>query len=200
MWSQLLLDFFFFLISNKNILKRRGGVTRVCMKYTSRTKTNQVHKVQKSMKSWTGEKERKPNIVTQSRRVLRKKSLRSKTDLSKSSKCRLFLSLQIHHIKQCCTAIQIVEFWCLPNFPCQQANNSPTIFGITQWMPNKVNTIYHKSKAIVQQMRRWSTDSPFLLHIQQQSKIQICCFLRLSIVKIFPKVAVHTKKQFYRGP
>ena len=70
--------FFFFLISNKNILKRRGGVTRVCMKYTSRTKTNQVHKVQKSMKSWIGEKERKPNIVTQSRRVLRKKSLNLK--------------------------------------------------------------------------------------------------------------------------
>ena len=70
--------FFFFFISNKNILKRRGGVTRVCMKYTSRTKTNQVHKVQKSMKSWIGEKERKPNIVTQSRRVLRKKSLNLK--------------------------------------------------------------------------------------------------------------------------
>ena len=106
--------FFFFLISNKNILKRRGGVTRVCMKYTSRTKTNQVHKVQKSMKSWIGEKERKPNIVTQSRRVLRKKSLRSETNLSKSSKCQLFLSLQIHHIKQFCTAIQIVGA-CLDN-------------------------------------------------------------------------------------
>ena len=66
------------------------------------------------MKSWIGEKERKPNIVTQSRRVLRKKSLRSETNLSKSSKCRLFLSLQIHHIKQCCTAIQIVGA-CLDN-------------------------------------------------------------------------------------
>ena len=132
MWSQLLLDFFFFLISNKNILKRRGGVTRVCMKYTSRTKTNQVHKVQKSMKSWTEEKERKPDTVTQSRRVLRKKSLRSETDLSKSSKCQLFLSLQMHHIKQWGIAIQIAEFRCLPNFPCQQANRSTTVFGITQ--------------------------------------------------------------------
>ena len=66
------------------------------------------------MKSWIGEKERKPNIVTQSRRVLRKKSLRSETNLSKSSKCRLFLSLQIHHIKQCCTVIQIVGA-CLDN-------------------------------------------------------------------------------------
>ena len=80
------------------------------------------------MKPWTEEKERKPNTVTQSRRVLRKKSLRSATDLSKSSKCRLFLSLQMHHIKQWGTAIQIDKFWCLPNFPCQQANRSTTIY------------------------------------------------------------------------
>ena len=46
------------------------------------------------MKPWTEEKERKPNTVTQSRRVLRKKSLRSETNLSKSSKCQLFLSHQ----------------------------------------------------------------------------------------------------------
>ena len=98
-----------------------------------------MHKVQKSMKPWTKEKERKPNTITQSRRVLRKKSLRSKIDLSKSSKCRLFLSLQMHHIKQWGTTIQIAKFRCLPNFPFQQANSSTTIFSITQWMPNRVN-------------------------------------------------------------
>ena len=151
------------------------------------------------MKPWTEEKERKPNTVTQSRRVLRKKSLRSETDLSKSSKCRLFLSLQMHHIKQWGTAIQIAEFRCLPNFPCQQANSSTTVFSITQWMPNKVNTIDHKSKAKEQWMKRWSTNSPFLLHIQHQSKIKIYHFLRLSIVKIFPKIAVHTKKATLEG-
>ena len=32
-----------------------------------------MHKVQKSMKPWIEEKEQKPNTVTQSRRVLRKK-------------------------------------------------------------------------------------------------------------------------------
>ena len=105
----------------------------------------------------------------------------------------------MHHIKQRGTAIQIAEFWCLPNFPCQQANSSTTVFGITQWMPNNVNTIDHKSKAIEQWMRRWSTNSPFLLHIQHQSKIKIYCFLRLSIVKIIPKAAVHTKKSNSRG-
>ena len=105
----------------------------------------------------------------------------------------------MHHIKQRGTAIQIAEFRCLPNFPCQQANGSTTIFGITQWMPNKVNTIDFKSKAIGEWIRRWSTDSPFLLHIQHQSKIKICRFLRLSIVKIFPKITVHTKKATLKG-
>ena len=105
----------------------------------------------------------------------------------------------MHHIKQWGTTIQIAEFWCLPNFPCQQANRSTTLFDITQWMPNRVNTIDHKSKAIEQWMRRWSTDSLSLLHIQHQSKIKICRFLRLSIVKIFPKAAVHKKKSNSRG-
>ena len=59
------------------------------------------------MKPWIEEKERKPNTVTQSRRFLRKKSLRSETDLSESTKCWLFLSHQMHHIKQWGTAIQI---------------------------------------------------------------------------------------------
>ena len=122
------------------------------------------------------------------------KSLRSATNLSKSSKCQLFISLQMHHIKQWGIAIQIAEFRCLPNFPCQQANRSTTVFDITQWMPNRVNTIDHKSKSIEQWMKRWSIDSPFILHIQHQSKIKICRFLRLSIVKIFPKAVVHTKK------
>ena len=69
------------------------GVTWVYRKYTSRAKTNQVHKVQKSMKLGTKEKERKPNTATQSRRVLRKKSLKSETDFSKSSKCQLLYNI-----------------------------------------------------------------------------------------------------------
>ena len=59
-----------------------------------------MQEVQKSMKPWTKEKEQKPNTTTQSRRFLTKNSLKSKIDLSKSSKCRLFLSRQMHHIKQ----------------------------------------------------------------------------------------------------
>ena len=47
------------------------------------TKASQVYKVQKSMKPWTEKEERKPNTATQSRRVLKKKSLRFETNLLK---------------------------------------------------------------------------------------------------------------------
>ena len=47
------------------------------------TKASQVYKVQKSMKPWTEKEEQKPNTATQSRRVLKKKSLRSETNLLK---------------------------------------------------------------------------------------------------------------------
>ena len=67
-----------------------------------------------------------------------------------------------------------------PKLSLPTSHNSTTVFGITQWMPNKVNTIDHKSKARGQWLRRWSIDSPFLLHIQHQSKIRTFCFLRLS--------------------
>ena len=65
-------------------------------------------------------------------------------------------------------------------------------------MPNKVNTIDHKSKAKGQWIRRWSTNSPFLLHIQHQFKIKIFRFQKLSIVRIFPKLQSKQKSNFGR--
>ena len=56
----------------------------------------------------------------------------------------------MHHIKQQGTTIQIAPFRCRPDFPFQQANNSITIFGIAQWMPNKIKIIDHKSEARAQ--------------------------------------------------
>ena len=47
------------------------------------TKASQVYKVQKSMKPRTEKEEQKPNTATQSRRVLKKKSLRFETNLLK---------------------------------------------------------------------------------------------------------------------
>ena len=73
--------------------------------------------------NWKKKKKKKgkPNTATQSRRTLKKKSLRSKIFFSKSSKCRLFLSRHMHHIKQQGTTIQIAL--CHPNFPCQQLHH-----------------------------------------------------------------------------
>ena len=47
------------------------------------TKASQVYKAQKSMKPRTEKEEQKPNTATQSRRVLKKKSLRFETNLLK---------------------------------------------------------------------------------------------------------------------
>ena len=57
----------------------------------------------------------------------------------------------------------------------------------------KQKTIDHNSYAIGQWRRRWSTDSPHLLHIKHHSSTAICLFQRLSIVKILPKAAVQEK-------
>ena len=84
-------------------------------------------------------------IDIQSNRVLKKKSFKSAIVLLESSKHRLFLSHQMHHIKQWGTAIQITPLQWWPKFPCQQARSSTTVFGIAQWIPNKVNTIDHNS-------------------------------------------------------
>ena len=49
-----------------------------------------------------------PMMDIQSVSILKKKGLRSATVLSKSSKHQLFLSHQMHHIKQRGIAIQII--------------------------------------------------------------------------------------------
>lgn len=46
---------------------------------------------------------------------------------------------------------------------------------------------------------KWSTNSLFLLDMQHQSNNMIWGFLRLSIVRIFPKEAVQAKKVAFVG-
>ena len=106
LWSSSLKQwalfyFYFFLISNKNILLKEEKYNWSIQEGIHQgPSTNQEHKVQKSKnpwtenKSWAKVKEWHPNTTTQSRRVLKKKSLKSNTIFSKSSKCRLFLSRQ----------------------------------------------------------------------------------------------------------
>jgi len=60
--------------------------------------------------------------------------------------------------------------------------------------PKQLKKIFHKAQAISQWRRKWSTDSIFLLHTQHLSITMTCYFLRLSIVKIFPRTADQAKK------
>ena len=125
------------------------------------------------MKPWTKEKEQKPNTTTQSRRFLRKKSLKSKIDLSKSSKCRLFLSRQMHHIKQWGHSHPNSS---IPMPPKLSLPASQQLHHCFRHNPmNAKQSKHHRPqiKSRGQWIRRWSTDSPFLLHIQHQSKIKI---------------------------
>ena len=62
---------------------------------------NQLQKLHKSSKSIIENKERFLMADSQSKKVLKKNNLRSGIELSVHSKLPLFLSLQMHHIKQC---------------------------------------------------------------------------------------------------
>ena len=150
-----------FFINNEILLKpkKRPNYTG-CIQLGTNTVT---HKLQASIKALTKTIEWQPKTVIQSK-SLWKKSFRSHPVLSVSSKLRLFLSCQIDHIKQWGTAFLVKLLWWSPNFPCQQANSSTTVFGIIEWTPNKANTKVHNSTAIQQWRERWSTDSPLLLH------------------------------------
>ncbi len=138
--------------------------------------------------------ENKPKELTHSYKVWKNSILRSKTDLSQSSKWRAFLSLQRHHMTQCGTIRQTTIFRVSPKLTCQPAQRCSTWQGITQDTPNKPNTIDHSSLAKEQCSKRWSTLSPLCLHKQHQSITIRLRFRKLSIVKRFPKAAVQEKK------
>jgi hypothetical protein len=59
--------------------------------------------------------------------------------------------------------------------------------------------IFHMSQATSQWRRRWSTDSPFLLHMQHLSTTMTCYLLTLSIVRIFHRAADQGKKAAFKG-
>ena len=121
---------------------------------------NQIQKLQESRKSIKEGNDWFCKANNQSNKVLKKKSLRSRIDLSISSKQWLFLSLQRHYIKPWGTMDHIKPFQWWPKLPCQHPNNPKTVCGITQDTPNKPETIDHRSIATGQWRKRWSTDSP----------------------------------------
>jgi len=119
-------------------------------------------------------------------------------DLSKSSKCLLFLSFHKHQKRQIGTIFQIAALIDLSDI-YQQANSLITLLGITQDKSKRVKRALHKAEATSQWRRRWSIDSPLLLHMQHLSTIITCLFSRLSKVRILPSAADHTKKADLEG-
>jgi len=65
--------------------------------------------------------------------------------------------------------------------------------------PKSTEKTFQMAQTTSQWRKIWSTDSPFLLHIQHLSTTMTSCFQRLSIVKIFPKAADQTKKPTLKG-
>ena len=78
-----------------------------------------------------------PKALVHPNKVWKKDLFISWMRLSFPSKVWAYLSLQIPHIKQWGTMIQIAPFLCFLNLPGQQASKSTTSLGITQKTPNK---------------------------------------------------------------
>jgi hypothetical protein len=99
-----------------------------------------------------------------------------------------FPPLQRHHIMKDGTIFHIRAFQSLSKYPFQQAKSFTTQLGITYTNLTRLTIVFHRALVISQCSKRWSTDSPLFLHIQHQSTIMTCCFLRLSMIKIVPKL------------
>jgi hypothetical protein len=84
-------------------------------------------------------------------------------------------------------------------YNAKKANKSITLLSITQDIPKREKMLFHRVGATSQWRRRWSTDSPSLLHKKHLFTMMICLFLRLSTIRIFPKVADHEKKAALEG-
>jgi len=74
-----------------------------------------------------------------------------------------------------------------------------TDLGITWASLSKVKTKENTTDIKGQCSSKLSVDSPWLIHTQHQLIIKMCLLRRLSIVKIFLRVAVHTKNATFRG-
>ena len=107
----------------------------------------------------------------------------------------------MHHIKQWETTIQIALFWCRPNFPCQQASSSTTVFNITHWMSNKINNMYHKLEVRGQWIRRWSTDSPNFFFYTYNTNLKSISFVSedYQLSKYSPKQQSRPKEKKNRN-
>lgn len=91
------------------------------------------------------------------------------------------------------TIFHITAFRNLSKCPFQQAKTTTTQLGITHTNLTRLKIVFDRALVISQYSKSWSIDSPLFLHIQHQSTTITCRFLRLPIVKIFPKVVDQAK-------
>ncbi len=185
---------FFFLIGNKSFIKIKKEFLY----------TGSVHESSKNTKKNYGLQESKKSIVEEcgTRFAAADHSLRewisiffiSNKFLSLSSKHLLFLSPHMHHNTQWGAALHISMFldWLRPFL--QQASKAIMPEGITHWTPKMLKIKLHNSLATGQWWKRWVIDSPLLLHMQYQFITRTLLLRRLSIVRMCPMAAVHTKK------
>ena len=73
------------------------------------------------------------------------------------------------------------------------------LIGMTQANPTMLKPVFQRALAISQWSKRWFTDSPLFLHAQHQLMTMTCCFLRLSMVRIFSWTANQAKKTAFIG-
>ena len=140
------------------------------------------------------EKEWLVRAAIQSYKVHKKINFSSTNRRSRPLNIREFRSLLKIHMMHKGIAFQMLPFWCLANCPFQLPSRSTTLLGITHLNPNKQSTKDHSSPTIPQCNKRWPTDSSFCLHVQHQSTIIMLHLRKLSIVRIFPRTAVHPKR------
>ena len=142
--TQSFFFFLFFIGNEKKFIKKKLACPSSLEMYCGGK--NQEPKLQWSSKARREKQEKCDKATLQIRRVCKNKDLISNKDHPHPSKHPVFLSLQIHHIKQCGTSLQKTVLRCHPNLPCQDSNSWITSCGITQWSPNKQNTKDHSSK------------------------------------------------------
>ena len=104
-------------------------------------------KLQKSTKSKTEGMSRPLKGVLYSNKDRRRIRLNSMIEHSSPSKILLFHSRNMFHIISCGRKPQTDAVLCHPTPLSQQARNSTTCLGITQEIPNKLNTKDCKPKA-----------------------------------------------------
>jgi len=104
-----------------------------------------------------------------------------------------FLSLHRHHNRHEFTIFHTATLRALPAVH-QHTYKSTTRLGITPKSSNQLKKTSHKAPTTSQWRRRWSTDSPFFLHIQHLSTTMTYHFFKLSMIKILPRTTNQAKK------